>query len=170
MLEEAINLLRLPLVAGIIPLESPRLLAPSLTLSAAQSNTPILEELADESPNYEMPEPGQKRVYSIPMDSSMESIWWYSWCATSKNIAYENWDNITVNFYLNNDLISNNDFYQTNGQTNQEYCFYQLAGLTDWPRGEHVLHTKVSFDREINDGNTVYPIGLREFEYHVYVN
>ena len=169
-LEEAINLLRLPLVAGIIPLESPRLLAPSLTLSAAQSNTPILEELADESPNYEMPEPGQKRVYSIPMDSSMESIWWYSWCATSKNIAYENWDNITVNFYLNNDLISNNDFYQTNGQTNQEYCFYQLAGLTDWPRGEHVLHTKVSFDREINDGNTVYPIGLREFEYHVYVN
>ncbi len=169
-LEEAIDLLSKPLVAGIIPSGSPRLLAPSLTLTAAKGNTPILEELANETPNYEMPEPGQKRVYSIPMDNSTESIWWYSWCATNKNIAYKNWSNITVNFYLNDELVSKNELYKTDGQANQEYCFYELVGLTDWPRGEHVLHTKVSFDQEINDGSTVYPIGLREFEYHVYVN
>ncbi len=169
-LQEAINFLRKPLVAGIVPLGSPRLLAPSLTLTAAQENTPILEELAEEPPNYEIPEPGLKRSYSILMDNSTESIWWYAWCATSKNIAYNNWSNITVNFYLNEEPVSKNDFYQTDGQANQEYCFYLLAGLTDWPRGEHILHTKVSFDQEINDGNKVYPLGAREFEYRVYVN
>ena len=169
-LEEAVELLIKPLVAGIIPSGPPRLLVPSLTLAAAKGNTPILEELADESPNYDLPEPGQKRVYSIPMDNSKESIWWYAWCAASKTIAYKNWGNITMTFYMNDQQVSEDNFYQTDGQADQEYCFYQLVGLTDWPRGEHILLTEISFDQEINDGNKVYPVGLRKLEYKVYVN
>ena len=107
----------------------------SLTLTAAQGNTPILEELAEEPANYEIPEPGLKRSYSILMDNSTESIWWYAWCATNKDIADSNWSNITVDFYLNEEPISADNFYQTDGQANQEYCFYLLAGLTDCPRG-----------------------------------
>jgi len=169
-LQEAIELLRKPLVAGVAPSGPPRLLSPSLTLTAAQENTPILEELAEEPPNYELPQPGQKRVYTILMDNSRESIWWYAWCATTKSIANSNWRNITLKFYLNGQPVSEDNFYQTDGQANKEYCFYRLAGLTDWPRGEHILLTEVSNNQEIDDGDKVYPVGLREFEYRIYVN
>jgi len=32
------------------------------------------------------------------------------------------------------------------------------------------LLTEISFDQEVNDGNKVYPAGLRNLEYKVYVN
>ena len=169
-LQEAIELLQKPLAAGIIPSGPPRLLEPSLTLIAAQENTPILEELAEETPDYELPQPGQKRVYTISMNNSSESIWWYAWCASSKSIANSNWNNIGLKFYLNDQPVSEDNFYQTDGQANKEYCFYRLASLTDWPPGEHTLLTEVRINQEIDDGNKVYPAGLREFEYKVYVN
>ena len=75
-----------------------------------------------------------------------------------------------MTFYMNDQQVSEDNFYQTDGQADQEYCFYQLVGLTDWPRGEHILLTEISFDQEINDGNKVYPVGLRKLEYKVYVN
>ena len=169
-LKEAITFLNTSIVANVIPSGPPTILEPQKTLQAAQNNTPILEELANEDLNLALPEPGQTRSYTIEGTKSTSTIWWYAWCAKNKQIAQQNWNNITIDYYLNEIKVTKDNFYQTNGSSNEEHCFYQLANLVDWPRGEHKLITKINITSDINDGQKEYLLGIRNFVYKVYIN
>jgi hypothetical protein len=50
----------------------------------------------------------------------------------------------------------------------QECRLYYVL-LTDWPSGEHLLTTEVTFATELDDGSDIYPEGTHAYQYDVTV-
>ncbi len=112
---------------------------------------------------------GLMLTYTIHLDKSEPLAWGMGWCTTTKDILNQNFEHIRYTFILNGKTISTSqfvvfDFYSENLQG---YCRQYYAILTDWPVGETVIQTVVTYDQPINDGWDDYPAGTKTYEYRV---
>jgi len=169
LLEQAIALLLRPTVAGVDPSGPPIVMSPAETHVAVQQQIPVLEQFAPEEYDN-LSRAGEVYTYTTSLGSSKEVLWLYSWCAASEEIADSNLRTMDINFNVDGQSVPRSDFLALQGEFNGQYCHYHLAGLSNWPRGEHRLRTEVTFNHEIDDGFQVYAAGTHVFEYHVYVD
>lgn len=62
-------------------------------------------------------------------------------------------------------------FIELEGPFENMMCRYYIALLSDWPLGEHVLTTEMTFTAQLDNGveDQFFAPGTRTYEYHVYV-
>ena len=168
LLNHAIGMLLRPTVSGVQPSGSATMMSPADT-RASLKQTPILEQLAFEEYNN-VGRTGEQYTYTVHLTSSREVIWMHKWCAATKALAVSNLRDMTINFSMNDQPIPRKNFLALEGEYNGQYCYYHLAGLVDWPMGEHQLDIEVTFRQEIDNGFRDYKSGAHKFEYRVYVD
>ena len=169
LLEQAVELLLRPTVAGVRPSGPPNVMSSAETRAAVQQQIPVLEQFAPEE--YEnLSRAGEIYNYTISLDSSQDILWPHRWCAATKSIAGSNLEAMALNFSMNGLPVQSNDLLSLQGKFNEEYCHYHIVGLNDWPRGEHQLSIEITFYDKINNGFQLYPAGTHVFEYRVYVD
>ncbi len=157
-----------PPEAGVTPEGPPRIGSQSESEDAFQAETPWLQNLADESYDTNS-QAGETYTYTIVMDRSQDVTWVYNWCTATEEQLVQNWDNISLVFTLDGEEVPLERFVRLEGNLGGVECRLYYALLTDWPRGEHVLTTKVTFATELDDGFDVYPAGTHVYEYRVNV-
>lgn len=132
------------------------------------AGTPWLEELAEES--YEdTSQAGQTYEYTIEMEESQNVMWVYGWCAATKERLTDNWDNIGLNFALNEEPVPLDSLVKLESTFDEEECRLYYTLLTEWPSGQHVVTTEVTFTTELDDGFDIYPAGTHSYQYEVTV-
>ena len=109
-------------------------------------------------------------IYSIPLDSSKEVLWAVWWCASPEKYD-QNWENIILTMTLDGVNIALDRFLELEGELENMMCRYYVVSLSDWPLGEHVLTTEMTFTTQLDNGVEAQPFtpGIRVYEYHVYV-
>ena len=169
LLDEAVALLLRPAVAGVQPSGPPSIMSPAETHAALQQDIPFLEQLAPEE--YEnLRRAGEVYTYTVSLDDSKEVLWLHSSCAASEALSGSILDSMVLNLSVDGQPVPSDNFLSLHSEFNGQYCHYSLAGLQDWPRGEHLLLTQVTFNNEIDDGFQFYAAGTHVFEYRVYVD
>ena len=168
LLDAAIEVVRRPQGAGITPVGPPQVGTKVETQEALQS-APILEDIAMESFTEYLFEPGTV-IYNIPLDSSEELLWATWWCASPEKFE-QNWENINLSMTLDGGNIALDRFLELEGPFEDMMCRYYIASLSDWPLGEHVLTTEMTFITQLENGteDQLFAPGTRIYEYHVYV-
>ena len=135
---------------------------------ALAAGTPSLQELAEEE-YEENSQAGETYTYTIFLDESQDLIWAYGWCATTKEILKDNWENITVDSSVNGYEVPLSKFAATEYGGEGLECRLYYALVTDWPEGTHTLLNEVTFDMELYDGTDTFPAGTHYYEYVVTV-
>jgi hypothetical protein len=126
---------------------------------------PWLQELAEESYD-ETSQAGETYLYTVYLETSQDVLWVYGWCASSKELLRQNWENITLEFFLDAEEVPLSRFAMTEVGVSTDECRLYYALVTDWPDGEYVLTTEVTFETEIDDGTDIYPAGTH---YEIYL-
>jgi len=171
-LDFAIEMLDQPLGAGVVPESSPRLGSVSDAESAFEAQTSWLDEFAQESyDEAELAQAGETYIYTIPLNNSRKLLWVYPWCTADEESFEDNWSKISLEFALNGEEIPVDDFAELEGVFSGNHCRAYYTVLTDWPPGEHIITTTVTFRDALNDGITEedFPAGTHVYEYHVIV-
>ncbi|HVN53352.1 MAG TPA: S41 family peptidase [Anaerolineaceae bacterium] len=155
--------------AGIPPSGPPQVVSTDQSKTLLQRGTSALEDLAKEQYS-QTSQAGETYSYTIRLDKSQPLLWLNGWCASDSKTMEDNYKHITMKFTLDGknvprDQFASFDFKDSSG--NQ--CRYYIAGLDQWPGGEHHLSTDVTFDQKINDGSAVYPKGTHTYAYTVFV-
>lgn len=168
-LETALEVVRKPRGSGVVPAGPPTLATQAESVAAIQTGVPFLEDLAVESYEEELFEPAT-RVYNVPLVSSRQVLWGTGWCA-APNQFEENWENIRLAMELDGEEVSIASFVIFEGPSGDQLCRLYYIALDDWPLGEHVLTTEMTFTRSLDDGVSERPYapGPRVYEYHVYI-
>ena len=155
--------------AGLTPSGSPTLNASIDLFQAFDQGVPYLEQLSRDSYDpAELSQAGQTYAYTVPLDPPQDAIWLYPWCTASDSALEDNWKKIRLEFQLDGKSIPADTFAVTDADANGS-CRLVFVQLEDWPAGEHVLQTRVTFTEALNDGTSDYPAGTHTFEYHVIV-
>lgn len=153
---------------GVTSEGPPRIASLSEAETAFQAQTPWLEDLAAES--YDITsQAGETYTYTITMDRSRDVMWVYGWCATTKELLAQNWDHISLVFTLDGEEVPLDSFVELESIFDEMECRLYYTLLSDWPGGEHLLTTEVTFRTTINDGLDDYPAGTHVYEYRVSV-
>lgn len=56
-----------------------------------------------------------------------------------------------------------NDYERSDGAPCREY----VALVDNWPIGQHIIESRITFTQDINDGWDIYPAGTHIFKYFV---
>jgi hypothetical protein len=130
---------------------------------ALAAGVPWLTELAEEE--YDVTsQAGETYTYTVTLSQSRDVIWIYGWCTTTEELLEQNWENITLGFSVNDQDVSLNSFAMLESSLEDQECRLYYALVTDWPQGEHVLITEVTFETELDDGTDIYPIGTHWYK------
>ncbi|MCH7588652.1 MAG: hypothetical protein IIC78_11575, partial [Chloroflexi bacterium] len=147
---------------------SPRIAPRSEAEAAFEAQTPWLQDLAPES--YDLTsQAGETYTFTIEMDRSQEVLWVYGWCTVTQEQLAQNWENISLVFTLDGEAVPLDSFVRLEDNFGELECRLHYALLADWPSGEHLLTTEVTFASAINDGLDDFPAGMHIFEYQVHV-
>ncbi|TET97282.1 MAG: hypothetical protein E3J30_09300 [Anaerolineales bacterium] len=149
--------------------EAPPRIAPRSEAEAAfEAQTSWLQDLAPESYDVSS-QAGDTYTYTIEMDTSQDVMWVYGWCTATQEQLAQNLDNISLVFTLDGKTVPLDSFVRLEGKFGELECRLHYALLTDWPPGEHLLTTEVTFATAINDGFDDFPAGTHVYEYQVHV-
>jgi hypothetical protein len=168
-LQAGVDVVLQPLGAGITPSAAPKVADPVEAEAAFSSGAAFLEDLARES--YEattFSRPGTA-TYTVPLDKSESVVWGYVWCAANTDMVSKNFENIQLNFMLDEKKVPVDSFATFELETGGKVCRLVYTSLSDWPAGEHHLTTTATFKAKINDGETDYEPGDYILDYKVYV-
>jgi len=148
--------------------ELPRIESRSESEAALAAGVPWLTELAQE--DYDVTsQAGETYTYTVYLDESRDVMWVYGWCATTKELLGQNWDNITLAFSMNGEDVPLDRFARLEHGLDGQECRLYYALVTDWPVGEYVLTTEVTFETELDDGTDVFPAGTHYYKHVVTV-
>ena len=155
--------------AGVTPAGPPQIASTDQSKALLQRGTSALEDLAKEQYSLTS-QAGETYTYTIRLDKSQPLLWLNGWCASDKKVLEDNYNQITMKFKLDGKDVSRDqfasfDFDDSSGNS----CRYYIAGLDQWPAGEHHLSVDVTFDQKINDGSADYPKGTYTYAYTVFV-
>jgi hypothetical protein len=166
-LEEALAVLMRPEGTGVAPEGMPRVGTPAEAETALQNDAPLLEELALETYDQDLSAP-TTFAYTVPLVQGQETIWASGWCAEPNQFA-QNWANIELEMMLHGEEVPLDQFAKFEFDTEGQRCRFYFTVLSDWPLGEHVLQTSLTFTSEMSDGVAPQPYapGTRLFEYRV---
>jgi hypothetical protein len=146
----------------------PRVGSPLESEAALASGVPWMVELAEESYD-ETSQAGETYIYTISLERSRDLMWVYGWCTITEEALQDNWDHIALTFTLNGEEVPLSRFAMLEIGAEGDLCRLYYALVTDWPRGEHLLITEVTFDEELYDGTDLFPEGTHYYEYFVSV-
>jgi len=148
--------------------EVPRIGSRLESEGALEAGVLWLTELADES--YDVTsQAGETYTYTVYLDRSRDVMWVYGWCATTEELLGQNWDNITLAFTMNGEDVPPDTFAMLEHGLEDQECRLYYALVTDWPVGEHVLITEITFETELDDGTDIYPAGTHYYKHIVSV-
>ncbi len=143
--------------------QSPRIGSVVESEMALAAGVPWLTELAEEE--YEVTsQAGETYTYTVTLGQSRDVIWIYGWCTTTEELLEQNFENITLDFSVNDEDISLNRFALLESSLEDQECRLYYALVTDWPQGEHLLVTQVTFETELDDGTDIYPAGTHWYK------
>jgi hypothetical protein len=158
-----------PLGAGVVPSGPPEFAGGAGAQKAINQGARQLEELAREQYGLdELASPGTF-AYTVALSESEPLLWAWVWCAATQEILDENFNAISLEFSLDNEKISSDDFLVMDFESSGLACRGYISALDNWPAGEHHLSTTVTFENPINDGSADYPAGTQIFDYSVYI-
>ena len=171
-LDYTVETIMQPVGAGILPEQPPKMGTVAQAEAAFDANTPWLDDLGLE--NYkegELSQPGQVYTYTIPLNTSKDIIWIFPWCTADQASLDDNWSKIKLDFSVNGQSVSQNDFAILEGEFNGAFCRAYYTLLSDFAVGENILLTTVTFTAPLNDGLTEndFPAGTHTYRYHVVV-
>jgi len=154
------------------PAESPKLgTAFDVILALKDKNIKDLKSYASYLPNLpEINTPGDVYFYGVRLDSSRPALWNYLWCTSTTKILDQNFDQMKVDFFVNEKPVSPFAILARDSQKSRIYfCRTHYALITSWPPGIHKLEIKVTFVHPTDDGWNRYPAGTHTFQYLVTV-
>ncbi len=165
----AVEAIGQPRGAGVTPLGPPTIAARAEAEAAFEAQTQFLEDLAQESYEDELFE-AATRPYTIGFARSRDVIWATGWCASAAQYA-QNWEIISLTMRLDGENIPLEQFVELEFPSGSNQCRLYYLLLGEWPAGEHLVVTEMSFSSELDDGisDRTYAAGTRVYEYHVYV-
>jgi hypothetical protein len=96
-------------------------------------------------------------------------MWVYAWCTADQASFDDNWSKIELDFSINGQSVSQDDFALLEGEFNNNLCRVYYTVVSEFSAGEHVLRTDITFSDSLNDGISAedYPAGTHSYEYHV---
>jgi|GEM_PF-666152 len=148
--------------------ELPRIASRLESEAALEAGVLWLTELADES--YDVTsQAGETYTYTVYLDRSRDVMWVYGWCATTEELLGQNWDNITLAFTMNGEDVPPDTFAMLEHGLEDQACRLYYALVTDWPVGEYLLITEVTFETELDDGTDIFPAGTHYYKHIVSV-
>ena len=155
--------------AWIEPAESPSLASAEEAKTALDSGANDLETYAIVVPDTpEINQPGDVYIYQIQLSESTSLLWNYGWCTTTQEILEENFSHIDLDFTINGTSASSGSFFVNNYERSDGApCREYVALVEDWPIGQHILESRITFTQDINDGWDIYPAGTHIFKYFV---
>jgi C-terminal processing protease CtpA/Prc len=160
-----------PLGAGITPASPPEIMSQADTQALVSGGSfKSFEDLARESyAADDLLKMDTTFPFTIELAESQDIAWLWGWCAADQATLDDNLAKIKLTFTLNGDDVPLDSFvpfdYESGGQT----CKAYLAGLTNWPGGEHHAVTTATFTSTLNDGTYDYEAGTQTFDYAVFV-
>ncbi|MBE0680484.1 MAG: peptidase S41 [Anaerolineales bacterium] len=158
-----------PLGAGITPSGPPEMASVAAASSAFTSGKRFLEDLArEEYDSAEFAVPGTL-TYTVPLQKEETLIWMYAWCASTKEVLDQNFENIEVKFSLDGKDVALDKFKQEDLENSGQWCRLYYTALSKWPAGEHKIKITATFTASINDGTADYEAGDYILDYNVYV-
>ncbi len=161
-----------PLSLGVAPEAPPKI--GSLEESQArlaEEGVQQLEERAKEVyTELEMTQMDTPLTYTVTLSPDDDILWVWGWCAASEEILADNLSKIDLEFMLEDESISPEQFVNFDYPYGGQFCRVYFASLSEWAVGEHHLKTTATWAENINDGAMDLPAGSQVFEYTVYVN
>jgi hypothetical protein len=127
-----------------------------------------LEDVAKEKyKDTELSQAGKTYTYTIGATSAQSLMWITGWCATTQAILDDNNKNITYTFSMNGKPLDITQFAVLEGKQGTQFCKLYMMSVSNWPKGDTKLETKVTFANKINDGTADYPAGAHSYVYTV---
>ncbi|MFQ5409424.1 MAG: hypothetical protein ACE5FI_13510 [Anaerolineales bacterium] len=149
---------------------SPTVADREATIAVAQSGAPMIGALSTSGAVPDNPQPGTTYELVVPLDSGREVLWGFGWCTRTQLQLRDNWDNMELAFKLNGRTVALDQFLVTEQIDVGLGCRNYFVALTEWPVGEHLLTTEVTFNKPLDDGFFEYPRGKFVVEHHVTVS
>jgi hypothetical protein len=138
------------------------------TEKAINDNAPFLEGLAEEQyTTEELSQAGNTYVYTINLAEEQTMIWQTNWCTTTEEILNQNLEHFQLQFTVNGEMVDPGHIAVVQTRSDDLYCAYFLASLSNWPQGTTVLKIDIGFTEPINDGMADYPAGIHTYQYTV---
>lgn len=156
---------------SISPNEKMTFLQSSISLSKPSENEiefyPSIWNVND-IPPLNMYEPDRK-TYNVSVKSSDILTWPYYWCALGHDLLSDNLENMTIRFYVNDELVPDILIYRYSKIIDNWVCRYWSTKVFDWKSGEVVnLEIYYTLLNNLFDGKDTYPIG--EYIYELIVS
>jgi hypothetical protein len=160
-------------LAWVKPAESPTIASTEQANAAFNSGAVYLENFASTKPELpEVVQPGELFLYDVQLPGSNEFpvVWSYGWCASLEQILEDNFNDIQLDFVMNETPVPLDNFVVINTVNNDDSACREYAALvTTWPKGQHHLETRVTFTQDVHDGWNLYPAGTHIIKYIVTV-
>ncbi len=154
--------------AGVAPSGPPTISSTDQSKALLQKGTSALEDLAKEKYS-DTSQAGKTYTFTISLDKSQPLLWLNGWCASTAAVLEDNFKHIALKFTLDGKDVPTEKFASFDFDSNGDRCRYYIAGLDQWPGGEHHLSVDVTFNQVINDGTADYPKGTHTYAYTVFV-
>ena len=160
-------------LAWVKPAESPSVASADEANATFNTGAAYLESFATTRPEIpEIVRPGDMFFYDVQLPGSGEFpvVWSYGWCASLEEILEDNFNDIQLEFIMNETPVPTDNFVVINNvNSDGSACREHAALLTTWPTGEHHLETRVTFTQDVHDGWNLYPAGTHIMKYIVTV-
>jgi hypothetical protein len=138
------------------------------TEKAINDNAPYLEALAEERyDTADLSQAGETYVYTINLPEEQTLIWQTNWCTTTEELLNQNMEHFQLQFTVNGDQVDPGHIAIYEARSDDLYCAYFFASLSNWPQGTTVLNIDIAFTEPINDGMADYPEGIHTYKYVV---
>jgi len=110
----------------------------------------------DKNPPYQ---PGDILVYEISLSETTPVLWVHEECAPTAKDLDETFSNLTIEFILNNDLVLLGNFAVIESTFfDGSPCRAYVALINHWSSGEHILETRATYSKTIqNIGSSQQP-------------
>jgi C-terminal processing protease CtpA/Prc len=171
-LDFATQIMDQPLGAGIEPAGPPEI-AQGDFIELISSDITWLDDIVRESyTDAELQTPGT-RLYTAQLSSgsAAEVLFVAAWCTSTAGELEDNLSKITWTFTLNGEELPADTFgyYEDQGVVLTQPCAIHYGVLSNFPVGEHILISAMTFSAPLNDGFADYEAGDYVSEYHLYV-
>ena len=161
-----------PISLGVAPSGPPKIASIEETQARLEEgDVQQLEERATEVySELELAQMDTPLTYTVTLSTDDDILWVWGWCAATEEILADNLAEIELNFTLDGESISSEQFANFGYPYQEQSCQVYFASLYEWPVGEHHLNTTASWGSVLNDGAMEFPAGSQIYEYTVFVS
>ena len=105
-------------------------------------------------------------LYNVVLDKDQPLLWTPNWCASNEEILEQNLLSIKFEEYIDNKIVSNENFFDTYMEMGDQYCYMRVLIISDLNEGT-IIESKILIDQDINDGFEDKSAGIENNRYTV---